>query len=375
MESRYLFTEERTITLSGDIIDMDPFSGGFARIKTKAGYGFIDTTGSMIIDPLLERATPFSDGLALIKSDNEYFYINENGHKIDTLPIHFDELSPFSEGLARVRIFDEYGYIFPDSSFFIRPEFQDAGNFFNGITFVSSVDSFGYILKSGEMDLVLKYELDPLRPEEVEQNMPEALRLFLPYSCNCSDSSVFPFSYDSLDLNRLITIQLEAFRWAPYLYYKYPNMLPGVIAGEGTLAGRFDFNFDFISPGNPFWEAFKQEVIFPVLQNEMLRLLAWKWLGPIYKQVFQTLPLKHREIYLGMMEYLVEYFSDYSSEKVRYFLKNNPDQFAYRHWDGTRSPYRKVSALLERLVFIHEVLDIEVVREWTARINMEISDW
>jgi hypothetical protein len=33
---------------------------------------------------------------------------------------------------------------------------------------------------------------------------------------------------------------------------------------------------------------------------------------------------------------LIRYFEDYPEEKVQQFLKNFPDEFAYRHWDGSR---------------------------------------
>ena len=87
------------------------------------------------------------------------------------------------------------------------------------------------------------------------------------------------------------------------------------------------------------------------------------------------MPERHRMTYLSLTDYLRNYFSDYSPEDVRKFLEEHPDEFAYVHWDGTLSPFRKVSAMLERLMYIHEVLDLEALQDWTGRIDTALRSW
>jgi len=371
----YLFTGEQVFYLPNAIETIDPYTEGLARIKIHGDYGFIDTTGRMIIPPRFEKASQFHDNKAWVKEKDDYFYINEKGQKLDVSTFHFDEVETFSEGYARVKIFNEYAFIYPDSTFLIRPKFQEAGSFFNGITYVSSLDSFGYVHKNSKLDWVLKYERNPILLEQVQRNIPDTLNSFPGIPCNSNDTTRFRISFDSLHLSNFILIHLETMRWAPYIYYRYPHMLPSVIAGEGTLAGRHEFNFSFITPGNQAWEKFKLEVLFPILKNSTLRTIAWQWLRPIYKEAFRTMPEKHQEIYVEMIGYLADYFTNYSSEKVLIFLEKNADQFAHQHWDGSHSSYRKVSALLERLVFIHGILEIQEVQDWTAKINQEIKSW
>jgi hypothetical protein len=328
----------------------------------------------MVILPRFTKATHFEGQRAWVKKQDSYFFIDQKGDKIDTSIFRFDEMAPFSDGVALVRIFDEYGYINPDSSFFIRPQFSEAGNFFNGITYVAKADSFGYIQRNAKRDMALKYSLDPVMEHDISKNEPAELHQFEKIPCECRDTVYFNVSLDSLDLSGLVSIQLEALRWAPYLYYQYPQMLDKICAEEGTLAGRNDFNFSFMNSGNQAWEDFKNEVLYVILGNKYLRSLAWKWLMPYYKNIFLSMPEMHRQVYREMFAYLTAYFDDYPSEKVKEFLVNDPNQFAYQHWDGSTSPYRKISAALERLIFIHQVMEPGDVQLWIRKIREEMQN-
>jgi hypothetical protein len=369
-----LYSSGKKIWLGGNIKSIDNFSEGLARYESETGYGFMTTEGQMVIPPVYARSTHFIQGRAWVKKQDEYFFINKKGERIDSSRMKFDEMAPFSDGLALVRIFDEYGYIKPDSTFFIKPEFLEAGSFFNGITYVSTIDSFGYIRQDGWRDLVQRYEKDPLTAGKIREKQPADFKGFVIIPNHSQDTSVFNMPFDSLDLSGFISVQLEALRWAPYLYYKYPQMLARVSAGEGTLAGRHQFNFSFFNTGSQPWESFKQKVIFVILKDKKLRSLAWDWLKPFYKKVFDSMPEQHQEVYREMVQYLSKYFDDYSKEKIEQFLIDDPDQFAYQHWDGSISPYRKVSAFLERLIFIHHVMEPEDVQYWIRKIRDEIKN-
>lgn len=373
-EMNVLYTSGKKILLGGNIESIDDFSEGLARYKSQTGYGFMNMEGQMVIPPVYARSTHFNQGRAWVKKQDEYFFINKKGERIDSSRIEFDEMAPFSDGLALVRIFDEYGYIKPDSTFFIKPEFLEAGSFFNGITYVSTIDTFGYIHKDGWRDLVQRYEKDPLTAEKIREKQPTDIKGFEKVPYHSRDTSIFIMPFDTLDLSGFISVQLEALRWAPFLYYKYPHMLARVSAGEGTLAGRHEFNFDFLKTGTQPWESFKQRVIFIILKDKKLRSLMWDWLKPFYQKIFNSMPEQHREVYREMVQYLSQYFNDYSKDKVEQFLAEDPDLFAYQHWDGTGSPYRKVSALLERLIFIHHVMEPEDVQYWIRKIRDEIKN-
>ncbi|MBS0000671.1 MAG: WG repeat-containing protein [Cyclobacteriaceae bacterium] len=374
-DSSYLYSMGMKLIIPEKILSVSNFSNGLARVKTTEGYGYMDTSGRMNLAPQFDKASEFLNGRALVKKNGKYYHLDTLGEKMEANCISFDEMSLFSEGFARVRVFDEFGFINPDSSFFIMPEFTEAGSFFNGIAPVSTIDSFGYIHTSGQRDLALKYQKNSIRAGGIRRNQPVILDSLKAVPCDCNDSAVLNVSFDTLSLSNFIALQLEATRWGPYLYYRYPQMLDKVSAGEGTLAGRFALNFDFLQPKNPVWENFRHKVLFPLIRNSKLHPLIWDWLKPFYKQVFMTMPEQHREVYLRLIDYLSVYFEDYQAEEVQRFLKDYPEEFAYRHWDGSQSSFRKVSAMFERLVYIHELLEVEEVKYWIRKVSREIKSW
>ena len=48
-------------------------------IKESGKYGFIDSTGEIIIKPEYDYATSFSCGVSVVKKDNLFNLINQNG--------------------------------------------------------------------------------------------------------------------------------------------------------------------------------------------------------------------------------------------------------------------------------------------------------
>ena len=108
---------------------------GLFLAKSDGKYGYIDKTGTYVINPQFEDATHFSEGLAAVKirsgSTGKWGYIDKAG-KIVINP-QFDDAKDFSEGLAAVRIGDNYGYIDKTGTYVINPQFDDAEDFSEGL--------------------------------------------------------------------------------------------------------------------------------------------------------------------------------------------------------------------------------------------------
>jgi hypothetical protein len=168
---------------------------------------------------------------------------------------------------------------------------------------------------------------------------------------------------------------LEAFRQAPFIFYQYPEMLPKVCTEEGTLAGRNIFDPGDLSVSSPIWQDFRDRVLLPIIRNARLREKAWHWLVPYYRQVFQSMPRFHQQVYRDMIIYLSDYYNHYSMRKVEDQLEVSEENFAYEHWDGTTSPFRKVSALLDRLILIYGVIDEKEVRNLVNQAHREMGSW
>lgn len=370
-----LYYDSVLLDFRDDVIDVSDFSEGRAKIQVHSKYGFIDTSGTVVVQPIYEQAKNYNSGKAFMKKGNQYVWLDLSGKEIEDFEqIIFEEIGPFSEGYSRVKIFNDYGFIYPDSSFFIFPRFSEATPFFNQLASVRSSGHFGYVFTDGSEDIVKLYTRNNLTRVPKEDLRED----FLSNSyavVNSKDSAYFFEPLDTLTLEKFISIQAEAMRWAPYLYFNYPNMLSKVSAGEGTLAGRYLFNTTFLNPGTEIWENYKNKVLLKLFSEEKIRSLLWKTFSPVFKSSFQSMPELHQRVYLEMIEYLEMYFKEYDIIATRKFLEENEAFFAYEHPDGTTSPYRKTSAQIDRLILIYEIISVEEVQKWIRKIKKEVYRW
>ena len=74
------FADENGVMLFGrQFDDARCFREGFARVKSKDKWGFIDTKGKMVIPCVYDAAWPFSKGFASVESNNKGGVINQSG--------------------------------------------------------------------------------------------------------------------------------------------------------------------------------------------------------------------------------------------------------------------------------------------------------
>ena len=370
-----LYRDSILLELRDDVLDISDFSEGRARILVDTKYGFIDTSGAVVVQPIYDQAKNYHSGRVFTKKEDQYIWLDLSGKEMEDFDlIIFDEVGPFSEGYSRVKIFNDYGFIYPDSSFFIFPRFSEATPFFNQLSSVNNSEHFGYVFTDGSEDIVKLYTGNSLKgiPQE---DIKDEIFSNVYAVVNSNDSAYFFEPLDSLTLEKFISIQAEAIRWAPYLYFRYPQMLAKVSAGEGTLAGRYSFNASFLKPGNETWENFKKQVLRKILSKEKTRSFLWKTFRPVFKSSFQSMPELHQKVYLDMIDYLEIYFNEYDIVGTRKFLEENESFFAYEHPDGTASPYRKASAQVDRLILIYNIISVEDVQKWIRKVKKEVLKW
>lgn len=125
------------------------FSEGMAGFSIDGKWGFIDTTGRIVVAPQFGAVGDFSEGLALATSapedryweaDTLFGYIDTQGKYV--IPPQFNWVSEFSEGLAAVctgpcRGADVprrlIGYIDHNGKYVIEPRFGDGYRFSEGL--------------------------------------------------------------------------------------------------------------------------------------------------------------------------------------------------------------------------------------------------
>lgn len=147
------------------------FSCGLAAVRRPgdSGVRYIDKSGKNAFPGLYRKATPFSDGFACVCSDDpstgptrisRWYYIDANGQRLGTL--EFDEPGEFHEGLAAVKIGGMYGYINTRGEWHIAPQFTSAAPFSDGLARIELPDSpdARYIDKSGKVVIRAKFGCD-----------------------------------------------------------------------------------------------------------------------------------------------------------------------------------------------------------------------
>lgn len=140
------------------------FSEGLAAFERSSGlfgsqprWGFVDTSGAVVISPAYLGASSFSEGLAAIATQEGYGYINAAGNVV--VEPRFDGAGPFRSGLARVQERGLWGFIRPDGSFVIAPRFERASDFSDGLAAVQVDGRFGYVDRNGTMMLQPQFTL------------------------------------------------------------------------------------------------------------------------------------------------------------------------------------------------------------------------
>ena len=123
---------------------------GLARVSVNDYYGFIDQAGRYVLNPQYDAVYNFAEnGLALVLEGDKWGYINETGNY--AINPQFDDAWSFNEqGQACVMMGDKCGWINSSGKYIITPQYDDFYNFGdNGLALVMVNDKWGYIDETG----------------------------------------------------------------------------------------------------------------------------------------------------------------------------------------------------------------------------------
>jgi len=129
-------------------------------VEIKRKYGYVDSSGKIVIRPQFDEAWGFSEDLAPVRVSDKWGFIDKTGTIV--IAPQFFSVMPFREGLAVVGAFfksgtissvvGNYGYIDHTGRFAIAPQFGVAFDFSNGLARIQTEDyKNGYIDKSGKV--------------------------------------------------------------------------------------------------------------------------------------------------------------------------------------------------------------------------------
>lgn len=109
-----------------------------------------------VFSPQLGKAETDAGFIPVVKNDL-YGYIAKDGTLV--IKPQFDYAEPFSEGLAAVRTEDgTWGYIGETGAFAIEPVYGHASNFGQELGFVEKDGKFGFINRKGEMVIAPQFD-------------------------------------------------------------------------------------------------------------------------------------------------------------------------------------------------------------------------
>jgi len=135
--------------------DVGSFNNGFAPVEIDRQWGYINKSGDFLVNPKYKVAQEFKDDMAMVRDSDGYLYITTSGEEIGKTDV-YEVKYAFSDGYARVIQDGRWGFIDKTGKLVIPAQFDKAEDFSNGLAPVLKDGSWGYINKNG--DLVIDYQ-------------------------------------------------------------------------------------------------------------------------------------------------------------------------------------------------------------------------
>jgi hypothetical protein len=130
------------------------FDEKLAPVVKSGKIGFIDKTGKIVIEPVYERADEFVNGIASVWKNGKYSYVTSKGEiKTD---ISQNKNYIFKDGVSPARTITKdgryyWGYIKTDGSWLVEPEYDYVTDFTNGKGMVWKDNKQGEVTKDGKI--------------------------------------------------------------------------------------------------------------------------------------------------------------------------------------------------------------------------------
>ena len=87
------------------------FNEGYALVRIKNKYGFVDTIGNEVIPVIYDSVHNFSSGLAKVELNKKRGFINNEGTQIIPEIYHDSNFGNFEYGYAVISLGNKYGII------------------------------------------------------------------------------------------------------------------------------------------------------------------------------------------------------------------------------------------------------------------------
>lgn len=129
----------------------------FYLIEIDGKVGLLNKDGVKIIKPLYDKIIFTTYGCFIVKENNLCGLVNALGDLI--VPIRYDDISTFcSEDMIEIYLDEKVGFFNLLIYYRIEPIYDDASDFFGGVSKVKNEAKYGFINKLGDEIIEVKYD-------------------------------------------------------------------------------------------------------------------------------------------------------------------------------------------------------------------------
>ncbi|NOU94491.1 DUF3298 domain-containing protein [Paenibacillus sp. LMG 31456] len=119
-------------------------NNGLAIVQMNGRNGLINSTGQYVVKPIYDSISPFSEGRAVVIDGQGFKVIGGDGHIITKKAYNY--IAPYSNGRAMASVANPdgsslYGFLDLQGNEIIKPQFQEAGDFKHNKTVVKVKDN------------------------------------------------------------------------------------------------------------------------------------------------------------------------------------------------------------------------------------------
>ena len=166
------------------------FSDGLLAVEIDERWGYVNSKGDVVIQPIYDEASAFDDKIAIVSIGDKMQLIDTKGKSLlpksyDTLykdveskrffyeidekwglldskgkvltDALFDRINPFSDGLSLVLVGEKYGYMDENGKIIVSLIYDDAYSFSEGYAAVMQEDRWGFIDTKGSVYISLTF--------------------------------------------------------------------------------------------------------------------------------------------------------------------------------------------------------------------------
>lgn len=136
----------------------DLFWSEMVEVKSNGKWGYVNLSDKTIITPQYEEVKYFGDdGTAPVKMNGKWRFIDKTGKTVRETQIEELDFSTIY-GPYKAKSNGKWGYIDTNYTFVIEPQYEDAGNFYNGLAYVKTNGKYGYIDTLGKIAIEPQFE-------------------------------------------------------------------------------------------------------------------------------------------------------------------------------------------------------------------------